>query len=272
MVNKALKIMWIILLASAACAAQQNSVEQLFQRILSNSSGPMPSTEELFTTVNEVSVAAMPAAQLQRTLLLGRQCLQSSRAEVRQAGMVLFISTVTRGDSARFLEGYADDLGSLLAGPEGAISLRHASLYVLGSMKPQLPPKAVAHLSAHLEDNRNSDEEALTIAASLIDASPSDSVTVQRALRVVARRAQPGLTAGVLRQLGLSKSKAPEALDFVATSLQDSDVHIRASAVDAASRMDKYTRQRFAARLQQIASDPSEPEHTRDQAKTALQP
>ena len=94
-------------------------------------------------------------------------------------------------------------------------------------MKPNVPPKAVAHLNAHLEESRNSDEETLTIAASLLESAPTDTVTVHKTLLVVSRRSDPGLAGGVLRQLGLNKTRVPEALDFIGTNLNHADPNVR---------------------------------------------
>ncbi len=266
-----MKTIFIMLLATVSCMAQENPIRQLFQTILTQPTA-MPTTEQLFTTVNETTVGALPVAEVQAILPLARQCLQSSNAVVRQDGVVLLIAVVTRADSAKLLEPYIDDLGALLSGPEGAISLRHGALYVLGSMKPTLPPKAVAHLNAYLEESRNSDEETLTIAASLLESAPADAATVHKTLLVVSRRSDPGLTGGVLRQLGLNKTRVPEALNFIATNLNHADPNVRASAVDAVSRLDHDIRKQFAAQLSRISSDPSEPEHMRSQARLALQP
>ncbi|MGZ4830431.1 MAG: HEAT repeat domain-containing protein, partial [Candidatus Angelobacter sp.] len=131
---------------------------------------------------------------------------------------------------------------------------------------------ALAHLNAHLEDDRNSNEETLTIAASLLEASPNDTATVHKTLSVVGRRADPGLTSGVIRQLGLSKSRNREALAFLGASLSHADAHVRESSVDAISRLDQDIRAEFAVPLARIASDPNESEYARTQARTALQP
>lgn len=139
-------------------------------------------------------------------------------------------------------------------------------------MKPNVPPKAVAHLNAHLEESRNSDEETLTIAASLLESAPTDTVTVHKTLLVVSRRSDPGLTGGVLRQLRLNKTRVPEALDFIGTNLNHADPNVRASAVDAVSRLDHDVRKQFTVQLSRISSDPSESGHMRSQARLALQP
>jgi hypothetical protein len=269
----AVRILLAVLLAAASSSAQENQVLRLFQSIVTQpANGTLPTTEEFFTTVNETTMGALPPSEIARVLPLARQCLQSSRPEVRRDGLVLLIAVSTRPDSAKLLEAYIDDLGALLAGPEGAISLRHGALYVLGSMKPSLPPKAMAYLNAHLEDSRNSNEEELTIAASLVEAAPSDPATIHKTLLVVSSRSDAGLTSGVLRQLGTSRSRVPEALNFIGTSLDSANQHVRAAAVDAASRLDRDVRGQFAAQLSRIASDPSEPHDVRVQASAASKP
>ncbi len=266
-----MRAVFIMLLATSSCLAQENPIRQLFQSILTQPAA-MPSTEQLFSTVNETTVGALPASEVAAILPLARQCLQSANNVVRQDGLILLIAVVTRPDSAKVLEPYIDDLGALLSGPEGAISLRHGALYVLGSLKPTLPPKAIAHLNAHLEESRNSDEETLTIAASLLDSAPTDAAIVHKTLLVVSQRPDPGLTGGVLRQLGLNKTRVPEALDFIGRNLNHADPNVRASAVDAASRLDRDVRKQFTAQLSRILSDPSESEYMRSQARLALQP
>ncbi len=269
-----MKIKLLIVLALAApCLAEGGSIQQLFQRILTQSStGDLPAPEVFFAKVNENTVGALSVQEVNALLPLARQCLQSSRSEVRQDGLILLLAVGTRSDSAKLLEPYVDDLGVLLSGAEGAISLRHGALYVLGSTKPHTLPKALAYLNAHLEDDRNSNEEALTIAASLLEASPNDTATVQKTLNVVGRRADPGLTSGVIRQLGLIKSRNSEALAFLGANLNHADAHVRESAVDAISRLDQDIRAQFAGPLARIASDPHESEHARTQARIALQP
>jgi hypothetical protein len=267
-----LKIALTLALAVGSSQAQENPVQQLFRSILAQSgTGAMPTMEELFTKINENTLGAMSVTEVKAVLPLAQQCIQSARPEVRQDGLVLFISVVMRPDSAKLLEPYIDDLGALLNGPEGAISPRHAAAFVLGSMKPAVPPKAMAHLSAHLDESRNSNEEELTIAASLLDSARSDPAILHKTLVVVSRRSDPGLTNGVLRQLGLSKSRLPEAMSFIGANLNQTDSHLRASAVDAAARLDRDVRTQFSGDLARIASDPSEQEHVRNQAKMALE-
>jgi hypothetical protein len=262
----------IVLVLAAPCLAEEGSIQQLFQRILTQSSNrALPAPDELFTTVNENTVGGLSVQEINALLPLARQCLQSSQPEVRQDGLILLLAVGTRPDSAKLLEPYIDDLGVLLSGPEGAISLRHGALYVLGSTKPNILPKALAYLNAHLQESRNSNEETLTIAASLLEASPNDAATVHKTLTVVGLRADPGLTSGVIRQLGLIKSRNREALAFLGASLNHADTHVRESAVDAVSRLDHDIRSQFAVPLARIASDPNESDYARARARAALQ-
>ena len=269
--KSAIKIAAFFMMAAVLGRAQANPVMQVYQKILKQPAGAaLPSDQELFTSVSEITVAKLSPAEVNAALLLGRQCLQSSNAEVRQDGLVLFIAVSLRTDSQKLLEPFIDDLGAILSGPAGAISERHGALLILGNTKPHLSPRAVAHLNAQLEDSRNSDEETLTIAASLIENAPSDTATIHRTLLVAGQKSSPGLTGGVLRQLGLSKSRAPEALTFIHSNLQHSDEDVRASAVDAVSRLDRDIRPQFSAELARISANPQESEHMRTQASQAL--
>jgi vesicle coat complex subunit len=58
-------------------------------------------------------------------------------------------------------------------------------------------------------------------------------------------RSDAGLTNGVIRQLGLSKSRLPEAMDFISANLNKEDPYLRASAVNAVSRLDKVKEHYF---------------------------
>jgi len=259
-----------LVLAAAPSFAQRNQIVQLFQSILSGGgNGTLPALEELFTKVNENTVGALSISEVNEVLPLARQCLQSPRAEVRQDGLVLMMAASTRADSTKLLDAYIDDLGALLSGPEGAISLRHGALYILGSTKPRPASKAINYLSSHLEDSRNSNEEALTIAAGLLESSPTDA-TVHKTLAVVARRGDPGLTSGVIRTLGLSKTRNPEALSLLGTGLNGGDRFVRESAVEAVSRLETDVRARFAPQLARIAADPNETENARALARAGL--
>jgi hypothetical protein len=260
-----------VVLAAAPSFAQRNQVVQLFQSILSGgANGTLPAHEELFAKVNENTVGALSVSEINDVLPLARQCLQSRRAEVRQDGLVLMMAVSTRADSTKLMDAYIDDLGALLSGPEGAISLRHGALYILGSTKPRPDTKAINYLSAHLEDSRNSNEEALTIAASLLESSPTDAATVHKTLAVVARRGDPGLTTGVMKTLGLLKTRNPEALSLLGTGLNGGDRFVRESAVEAVSRLETDVRGRFAPQLARIAADPNETENARALARAAL--
>lgn len=267
------KIALIVLVAIMSARAQESPIGPLYRSILAQpEGGDIPTFEELNKTVNETTVRALSVAEVKALLPLAKQCIQSTQPKIREAGMGLFLSVALRYDSAGLLEPYIDDLGKLLDGSEDYASLRHLDLTVLGLMQPKLPPKAIALLDAHLEDKGNSAQETLTIAASLIKAAPTDASTLHKILMVVSNRADPGLTNSVIRQLGLSKSRLPEAMDFISANLNKEDPGLRASAVDAVSRLDKDKRALFSSQLVRISSDARESQHVRTQATQALEP
>jgi hypothetical protein len=248
---------------------QETTILQLYRTILAQSSEERaPAAEGIYGKLD--GVAALPEAEVGAILPLAFQCVHSPNVKVREAGYAFLISAMVRFDSASLLGPYIDDLGKLLDERDNA--RRQLVFAILGSLKPKLPAKAIAYLSANLESSRNSDEEALTIAASLLEAAPADSSILHRVLLVVSSRSDAGLTNGVIRQLGLSKSRLPEAINFISANLNQNDPYLRASAVDAVSRLDKDKKTLFSSQLIRIASDPKEPEHVRKQATQALEP
>jgi hypothetical protein len=111
---------------------------------------------------------------------------------------------------------------------------------------------------ANLESSRNSSEETLTIAGSLLAAAPGDASNLHRVLAVASNRSDSVLTNGVLRQLGLSKIYLPEAIAFISTNLGHADPYIRGSAVDAAVRLNYTDRMQLSSQPDRIASNPTE--------------
>jgi hypothetical protein len=266
-------IVFIMLLAVMSATAQESPIGQLYKSILGQSSGGgVPTFDEINNTVNETTVRALSVAEVTELLPLARQCIQSARPELREAGFSLFLAVDLRFDSAELLEPYIDDFGRLLDGTGSDTPLRRGVFFILGSMSPKLPSKAIAVLNAHLEDSRNSTQETITIAASLLEALPADAPTLHKILLVVANRSDSDLTNTVIRTLGLTRSRLPEAMDYIAANLNQKDVYLRTSAVDAASRLDKDKKALFFSKLNQIASDPEEPQNLRNQAAAALEP
>lgn len=263
--KKALITAFLMLLAIPS-SAEEMRILQLYRNILSHSSSvEIPKGDDIFGVVNETTIGASTEAEITAVLPLAFRCAYSTDVEVRKDGFVFLISTITRPDSAKILGSYIDDLEKLLA--TGDTASRRTIYYVLGSMKPKLPPKAATLLKKHLRDETNSSAETLTIAASLIKDAPKDTATVHEVLSAVSMRNDSALADGTLRQMGLSKCNVPEALDFMARGLQSRE--LVASAVDAVSRLDPDDRRNFKQQLEQVASDPSAPVDVRGQAKIA---
>jgi hypothetical protein len=248
---------------------QETTTLQLYRTILAQSAEERaPAAEGIYGKLD--GVAALPEAEVGAILPVALQCVRSPNVKVREAGYAFLISVMLRFDSASLLGPYIDDLGKLVDEKDNA--RRQLVFAILGSLKPKLPAKAFAYLTANLESSRNSNEEALTIAASLLEAAPADSSILHRVLLVVSSRSDAGLTNSVIRQLGLSKTRLPEAIDFIAANLNQESEGLRTSAVDAASRLDKDMRAQISSQLSRIASDPKESLYVRQQAAQALKP
>ncbi|ADV83955.1 HEAT repeat domain-containing protein [Terriglobus saanensis] len=245
-------------------------MHERYRKILTQPGGNLAKMDEVYGDVNEVTVGALSQAEVGTILPLAFQCVHSPNRETSEAGFNFLIGVMIRLDSAKLLAPYIDELGKLL--DEKDNSRRQLVFLILGSLNPKPPEKAIEYLKASLENTRNSNEEALAIAACLLRAAPTDAPTVHRVLAFVSAHPDAVLTNGVIRQLGLSRIRLPEAVNFISTNLDQEDEGFRASAVDAASRLDKETRAQISSQLKRIASDPKESQYVRQQATEAVKP
>ena len=84
-------IISLFILCAIASPAQETPIRQLYRTILAHSSGEgLPKTEELFSKLNEDIVKTLPEAEINATLPLALQCVQSPSAEVRQDGLYFY--------------------------------------------------------------------------------------------------------------------------------------------------------------------------------------
>ncbi len=270
MFMKTFGIVGLLIAFAISAPAQETPMHQLYRNILTQPDGSLANKDEIYGKVNEITVGALSPAEVGAILPLAFQCAHSSNAKVSEAGIAFLFSVMMRFDSARLLGPYIDDFGKFV--DERDPAQRQFVLYILGGLNPKLPDKVFAYLMANLQNSSNSIGETVTIAACLLRAAPTDPATVHKVLVFASARSDADLTNGVLSQLGLSKIRLTEAVDFISVNLNQDDKRLRASAVDAASRLDKDTRAHFSSQLSRIASDPKESQYVRQQAAQALKP
>lgn len=266
---KTLRVISMFLLLSVLSAtAQETPMRRLYRNIMTQPDEELLKDAE--NSVDEVSVRALSQAEVRSILPLAFQCVHSPKTGVSKAGFGFLISAMLRFDSAELLGSYIDELGRL--SDQRDLPERGLVLLILGSLNPKPPEKAIDYLMVNLESRRTSNEEARTVAACLLRAAPADSSILHRVLLVVSNRSDAGLTDGVIRQLGLSKTRLSEGVGFISANLNEQDENLRAAAVDSASRLDKDTKVQLHSQLTRIASDPKESQETRRQAAEALKP
>lgn len=258
----------IIAFAMPACA-QELTIFQLYRAILMQSSGEsVPAANGIYGKLD--NVATLPQAEVVAILPLAIQCFRSPKVEVRDAGYAFLISVMVRFDSASLFEPYIDDLAKLA--DEGEPAWRQRLLMIIGSLNPKIPTKAFEYLMTKLERSEKSSVEARTAAVYLLKAAPNDVSTVHKVLSFASSHPDADFSTGVLQQLGLSRTRLPEAVDFISASLDQQDPSLHYAAVDAASRLDKDARARCTSGLRRIASNPAENEDVRRQAAQVLKP
>src|SRR6266853_467961 len=96
------------------------------------------------------------------------------------------------------------------------------------------------------------------IASALIGGSPVDQAMIHKVIIFTEKRSEDRLTQEVIRVLGLIRTHNAEGLDFIGKGIGSTNRFVRESALNAASRMDRDVRAKFAAQLGRIANDPEE--------------
>jgi HEAT repeats len=257
----------LLLSASLCVAADGNQIRQLFQSILSESPDRvLPTPEEVDSKVRGADI--LEASEVEMLLPLAAKCLRSSNIDMQRDGLLLFSTVGLRPDSAKLLDPYVEDLMVLITDPMSPFKVGAASVFLY--MKPKMSPRATAALSTHLEDGSNTAEQKTIIAGCLLNASPLDAAILHRVLTVVRELSDDKVMVECLRELGLLRTRNPEALSFIGKGLDSPNPHIRQSAVDAVSRLERDLRVGFAAQLGRIAADNNEPKEVRSQAAQAL--
>lgn len=159
------------------------------------------------------------------------------------------------------------DMATLLN--DSDMGIRRGAIFILRSGNPAPSVKALALLSAHLNDRNNSEEIAATIANAMLKAHP-DSATVHTVLNLVEQRRDPNLRADVTHMLGLYRVVADESLAFIGDGLKNTDSHVRVESVAALEQMPREVQGRFTSELQRLADDPSENSDIRSRAQRML--
>ncbi len=184
---------------------------------------------------------------------------------MRRDGLALLVTIALRPDSSQLLELYVDDIDGIIGDPSSP--LRQGAVTVLILTRPKPSPKVMEILESHLEDKDSS--VMLSVAASLLEAS-NDPTLIHRVLSVVQKRADLPVTNGILGQLGLVRTRNPEALSFIGGNLDSANPASRRAAVEAVSRLDREVRVKFATQLGRIAADDTEPKEVRAKAVEAI--
>jgi len=248
--------------------ANTANIERLLRSTLKDAQGSDALNErELYSQMDEFA-QLLTAGEIESLQPLAMQCLRSSRPQARSSVLFMLSSIVLRTDSSMLVEPYVEALGSLLDEPPGP--LRHAVVVVLTMTKPEISAKAIATLTAHVEDKNSSLEESSGIVWALITARTSNPAIRHKVLRYVAKKSEIEITISGLEALHQVRHPDEEALDFMGKSLDHDSTFVRDAAVQDVLGLDRGLRARFAAQLGRIARDSNETERTRSLATEAL--
>lgn len=235
--------------------------------------GPVPTEETFFRVASEDSLGQLSDADVKEILPLAQRLLRDSRADARKCGLVVFLGVTLRHssvgflDSTELLEPYVPDILSIAA--DHSNPLQNTALEVLSNTKPKVSPRTLAFFAAHLADKDNTAEETATLAWTLLRAG-SDPLT-HDVIAFARKQNDPKVIEAVLRCFHvLPPTQNSDALDFIGSSLDSKDVWVRRRAVEAIERLPLGSRSPFLYRLNQLATDPNEPNEIRSAAADAL--
>lgn len=147
---------------------QELPIRQFYQGVLEQTSKAV-TDEDLFTKVNENTLRRASVREVNESIPLPCSVSIPPAVMLERWGSC-FISAGMREDNAKLLDAPVDELGAVL--DEKDDSPRRAILYFFGSMQPSSPTKAIKYLKMNLENSRNSNEEIVTVAASLLKRKP----------------------------------------------------------------------------------------------------
>jgi hypothetical protein len=266
-----LRVFALTALVMCSCTpgrSDAGSLESLFRSILADTDGSRLPKEEAVGVQFSRDMHTLTPSEIKGLLPLAQQCLVSKQRLVRGYGVTFFALAALRTDSSQLLVPYIDDIAPLLDDPDP--SIRNGAIYALGSSKPRPPLRGIAYLDAHLRDQSNTADQFNMIVGALV-AESVDSATIHKVIAAVRQRSDVDNVRGrFIEILGISGTRAEEAMSFIRAGLMDTNSAVRATSIEAVSKMPRDIRVVFANELNAIASNPAITPQQRDRARQVI--
>ncbi len=263
----------VVSLGLVGCQANESQLERMFHVALSTDQNRTLPPQTEFFSVLSATIPTLNQRDASRLTSLTSRCLRSQDPEVQRFGVLYFLSvSAERMDSGVLLDSGIADMLAFAADPNlKNEELRAAALFGIYYLKP-MPDKAIKGLVSLIENDVLSEPWIGSIAAALVSRAPADAEMLRMILTRVKRLEDPQNSVELIRWLGLASPKPshPEAIAFIAESLENKDSRIRKAAVEAAGRLPDGSRSSLLYRLGQIATDKNESEALRSDATAAL--
>lgn len=266
----------ISFLQQGAVAAQSTngrngSLQEFFQRLGLHSGSSVPSFQEVLTVVDKIASASQTEITAAMPSLFAT--LSSDDVEIRKDAAFALTAIARRKDSARLLDPFVAQVGTLLSDPNDR--LQTAGVYVLGELKPAPPPDAVPLLIKFLGRH---DRDPLAQASSLsvlLRIAPENGDVLEAIKEFLQRPASPEVHIQALNELGNShianfQLKDSQIIDIVINSLDDPNAGVRFTAVQVIPRLGPGALLQAKPALERLTKRADESTETRAYARAAL--
>lgn len=251
--------------------AQENkppkpSLQAFFDALVSNPSSPPP-FQQLHQLTLEIANA--PSEEIKSGLPSVLTALGLQTESTKAYACAALFAIARRPDGASLLERHVPAIGrDLLSTKEP--NIRAGEITILGSLKP--PPREVVPILTDFLRNQGSDAPTQGAAAifQLIQLAPENPKVVAAIQEFFSRPMDKSARIAALNALGNPRIKDSQLFLTVISFLDGSDQDVRATAIQAVTRMSREALELAEPTLLRLAKDPTQPEQITNDAKHAI--
>jgi len=245
------------------------TLQEFFERLVgqSNASSPLKN-DDLLKVID--TIAGISAEEVKKSLPAIFAALAHPDDEVKKDAVFALWAVARRPDGADLLKSRIDAIGQSLlssANPD----IRAGEIVTLGSLKPVPLPEV---LPVFLTFLKRPDPEAQTqgtgVVFELVHIAPENAEVVAAIQQFLSRQMDSQTRIGVLNALGSPAIKDVKLISSIISSLNDSDVGVKTTAIQALVRIGKPALQQAEPDLQRLAADPKQSPEVENNVQEAL--
>lgn len=267
-----LSLLFIFAATALLCVAERppagpTSVRGLFQQLIASYSPEHP--PELSTLERIQNLALTTTSQdVSDAMPLLSSTLRSNGNEIKIYAVAVVTAVARRPDSASLLHDYLKDITQLLASDDER--LYDGALFSLYSLQPKPPQDVIDSCITFLERTDVQDVKRPAAIGVLLKAAPDDDRVRTSIRQFLSRQIDANARMRVYVELATPRFKNSPLAELVASSIDDSNEYVRASAIRTVEKIGGSVLAESKPKLEVIASSPKEAAEVRAAANEAL--